>query len=108
MKSTCNSDHYHLQEWLVAIITAAFAVKFEICSYRDNYEKQFMKEDELFLQSVAYADTRTIEEKDAFRDERLRDVDLKIQSGLLSLVIAEEDTMKTLDFVVLIPKLLPI
>lgn len=94
-----NAEHYGLQERLLAIITAAFAVKFKISGFRDNYDKLFTKEDELYLQSVAYADTKTIEEKDAFRDQRLRYVELKVQSGLLSLVTAEAEAAKTLDFV---------
>lgn len=94
-----NAEHYHLQEQLVAAVTAAFAAKFKISGYRDSYEKLFKKEDELYLQSAGYADTKVVEEKDAFRDRRFRHVDLTIQSGLLSLTEAEAEAAEKLDFV---------
>lgn len=94
-----NAEHYHLQERLLTAIPSAFAEKFKISGFRDNYEKLFVKEDELYLQSLAYADTKTIEEKDAFRDQRLRHVDLKLQGGLLSLVDAEIEAAKKINFV---------
>ena len=42
--------------------------------FRDNYVSLFEKEDALYLQGVAYADTKEIEVKDAFRDQRTRHV----------------------------------
>ena len=94
-----NAEHYHLQEQFVAIITAAFAAKFKISGFRGNYEKLFTKEDELYLQSLAYADTKTIEEKDAVRDARYRYVDLTVQSKLLSLVASDKEAAEKIAFV---------
>lgn len=93
-----NAEHYHLHEQLVAVIPAEFATKYKIGGFRDNYVGLFAKEDELYLQGLAYADTKVVEAKDAFRDQRTRHVFLKVEDGLLSLVEEEVEAAKKLDF----------
>ena len=56
---------------------------------RDTYAGLFTKEDESYLQSLGYADTKEIEAKDAVRDQRFRFVDLTVQTKLLSMTDAE-------------------
>lgn len=94
-----NAEHYHLQEQFMAIVTTAFAVDFKINGFRTNYEELFKKEDALYLQSTAYADTKIVEEKDVVRDTRYRYIDLTVQGKLLSLAPSDQKSAERISFV---------
>ena len=93
-----NAEHYHLQEQILAIITEAFATKFNITSVYNSYASAFQKEDEAYLQSVAYADTKQIETKNDERTGGLRYLQLGIQSKQFSPVANEKEAAESLLF----------
>ena len=93
-----NAEHYHLQEQILAIITEAFATKFNITSVYTSYASAFQKEDEAYLQSVAYADTKQIEAKNDERTGGLRYLQLGIQSKQFSPVADEKEAAESLLF----------
>lgn len=98
LRDSRNAEHYRLQEQLLAAITAEFVSTYKIDDFRNNYAALFAKEDEAYLQNVAFADTKPIEEADALRDQRFRFVDLTVQSKQLSTVVAEKDAADRLAF----------
>ena len=93
-----NAEHYDLQNSLLNAITAGFATKFGISELRVKYEDLFRKEDNAYLQTQAFADTRMIDEKDALRDQRFRLIDLTVQSKLLGLTPAEQEAAQKIAF----------
>lgn len=94
-----NSEHYELQEQLLAVITPEFAEKFGINGFRVNYNSAFIKEDEAFLESQALLDTKLVQEKDAARDERLRYIELGVQLKQISLLAADKEAAEKITYV---------
>lgn len=84
-----NAEHYNLQEALLKAISAQFASKYKLDPLRNAYQTLFEKEDAIFLQTRAFADTKELSEKDAVRDRYLR----LFKATLLSkeLGLSEED-----------------
>lgn len=93
-----NGEHYHLQEQLLGAIPAAFATQYNVSGFRDNYAVLFEKEDKAFLESQALADTKLLETKDAVRDERLRYLELMVQTKQLSLTPTEKEAAEKMAF----------
>lgn len=100
LKDARNSEHYNLQEQFLRVITAAFATKYGLTDLRDAYAAQFALEDEAYLQSQAYADTKEIEEKDALRDQLFRYVAQTVQAKTLSPLADEKAAAERVDFAV--------
>lgn len=67
-----NAEHYNLQEALLKAVSAQFATKYKLDSLRNAYQTLFEKEDSIFLQTRAFADTKELSAKDAVRDRYLR------------------------------------
>lgn len=80
-----NSEHYHLQEALLKAVPADFATQYNLTTLRETYLSMFNKEDSIFLQTRAFADTEDLTEKDFQRDRLFRLVKLTTQSKELSL-----------------------
>ena len=93
-----NGEHYNLQEMLLQIVSSEFATKYGLAQLRDNYMSLFVKEDEAYLQSQAFAETKEIEESDSIRDKRLRHIELTVQSKELSLTAAEVEAAAKVAF----------
>ncbi|WP_304252611.1 DUF6261 family protein [Parabacteroides gordonii] len=89
LKSARNAEHYNLYTQLLRVVPADFATQYKVTALRDSFATLFEKEDEAYLQSMAFADTKEIEEKDTIRDQRFRYLDLTVQSKQLSTVDAE-------------------
>ena len=84
-----NAEHYNLYTQLQRVVPADFATLYKVAALRDSFVTLFEKENEAYLQSMAFADTKEIEEKDTVRDKRFRYLDLTMQSKQLSTVDAE-------------------
>lgn len=93
-----NAEHYNLHTQLLKAIPADFASTYKVTALRDTYAGLFAKEDESYLQSLGYADTKEIEAKDAVRDQRFRFVDLTVQTKLLSMTDAEVKAAEKVSF----------
>ena len=84
-----NAEHYNLQTQLLRVISSDFATTYKLTALRDIYAGLFAKEDESYLQSLGYADTKEIEAKDTVRDQRFRYLTLSVQTKSLSTTEAE-------------------
>lgn len=89
LKSARNAEHYNLQEALLKAVSTSFAAEYKLTELRDSYASLFEKEDSIYLQNKAFADTKELSDKDAVRDRFFRLVKLTIQSKQLSLIPAE-------------------
>lgn len=89
LKSARNAEHYNLQEALLKAVSTSFAAEYKLTELRDSYASLFDKEDSIYLQNKAFADTKELSDKDAVRDRLFRLVKLTIQSKQLSLIPAE-------------------
>lgn len=89
LKSARNAEHYNLQEALLKAVSTSFAAEYKLTELRDSYASLFDKEDSIYLQNKAFADTKELSDKDAVRDRFFRLVKLTIQSKQLSLIPAE-------------------
>ena len=98
LKNARNSEHYNLQEQFLRVIPADFATQYGLTQLRNSYLSLFEKEDEAYLQSQAFADTKKIEAQDSVRDQRLRYVDLSVQSKGLSTVASEVEAAEKITF----------
>lgn len=63
-----NAEHYQIHAGILAIITSEFAEKYRFSKIREEYAALFKTEDTVYLQSRAYEDTKSINQKDAERD----------------------------------------
>ena len=99
LKSARNAEHYHLQEALLKAVTANFATKYKLGELLGKYAVLFEKEDNIYLQTQGYADTKELADKDAVRDRLFRLVKLTIQSKELSLEEDEATAAAKLAFV---------
>lgn len=95
-----NSEHYNLYTQILKITSEDFAKKYKLTAFRDSLAASFEKEDEAYLQTLAFADTKEIDQKDEERDTRLRQVDLTVQSKVLSLIEAEVEAGKQVNFAI--------
>lgn len=84
-----NAEHYNLQEAFLKAVSDAFAAKYKLNELRADYASQFGKEDEIYLQSQAFADTNDLSATDAKRDKLFRLVKLTVESKELSLTEAD-------------------
>lgn len=89
LKSARNAEHYNLQEALLKAVSTSFAAEYKLTELRDSYMSLFEKEDSIYLQNKAFADTKELSDRDAVRDRFFRLVKLTIQSKQLSLIPAE-------------------
>ena len=89
LKSARNAEHYNLHEALLKAVSTSFAAEYKLTELRDSYASLFDKEDSIYLQNKAFADTKELSDKDAVRDRLFRLVKLTIQSKQLSLIPAE-------------------
>lgn len=89
LKSARNAEHYNLQEALLKAVSTSFAAEYKLTELRDSYASLFDKEDSIYLQNKAFADTKELSDNDAVRDRLFRLVKLTIQSKQLSLIPAE-------------------
>lgn len=99
LKSARNAEHYNLQEALLKAVSTSFAAEYKLTELRDSYASLFDKEDSIYLQNKAFADTKELSDKDAVRDRFFRLVKLTIQSKQLSLIPAEVAAGDKLAFV---------
>lgn len=93
-----NAEHYGLQEAFLAIITSELADEYKFSSLRNKYQSAFNREDEAYLQCLAFADTKLIEERDRLRIQRYRLFDLTVQSKLYSLIPSEVEAAEKMKF----------
>lgn len=93
-----NAEHYNLYSQILRVVTTDFATTYKLTALRDSLAAAFDDEDEAYLQSQSYADTKDIEEKDTVRDRLFRLIDLSIQSKKLSLVEAETKAAEKVAF----------
>lgn len=89
LKSARNAEHYNLQEALLKAVSTSFAAEYKLTELRNSYMSLFEKEDSIYLQNKAFADTKELSDRDAVRDRFFRLVKLTIQSKQLSLIPAE-------------------
>ena len=95
-----NAEHYNLYLQTLKIITVDFATKYKLTALRDALAAAFDGEDEAYLQSRSFADTKEIDEKDAVRDKRFRFIFLTTESKELSLVEAEAKAAEKVAFAI--------
>ncbi|WP_455638780.1 DUF6261 family protein [Parabacteroides sp.] len=95
-----NAEHYNLYTQVLNIITPVFCTKYKLTAQRDALAAAFDAEDEAYLQSRSFADTKEIEEKDAVRDKRFRFITLTTDSKALSLVPAEAEAAAKVAFAI--------
>lgn len=93
-----NAEHYNLYLQVLNIVTDDFATKYKVSALRNALAVAFANEDEAYLQSQAFENTKEIDEKDAVRDQRLRYINLTVQTKELSMVDAEVNAAKKLAF----------
>lgn len=95
-----NAEHYNLYLQTLKIITADFATNYKLTVLRNACAAAFDAEDDAYLQSRAFADTKEIDEKDAVRDKRFRFIFLTTESKELSLVEAEAQAAMKVAFAI--------
>ena len=95
-----NAEHYSLYLQTLKIITVDFATKYKLTALRDAFAAAFDGEDDAYLQSRSFADTKEIDEKDAVRDKRFRFIFLTTESKELSLVEAEAKAAEKVAFAI--------
>ncbi len=88
-----------MQEALLRVITAEFSTSYQLSALREAYSKAFQKEDNVYLQTRAFADTKALAEKDAERGRLFRHIKLTIQGKSLGLNAEEAETASKLMFI---------
>lgn len=99
LKSARNAEHYNLQQSLLEAAPAEFATKFKLTELRDNYAALFDKEDDVYLQNRAFADSEEVQASDVERDGRLSFYNLSLKVKKLSKVKEDEEAVNKLLFV---------
>lgn len=94
-----NAEHYNLQQSLLEAAPAEFATKFKLTELRDNYAALFDKQDDVYLQNRAFADSEEVQASDAERDSRLSFYTLSLKVKKLSKKKEDEEAIKKLTFV---------
>ena len=100
LKDARNAEHYNLYTQILRVVAVDLATKYKIAALRDALAAAFDAEDEAYLQSRAFADTKEIEEKDVVRDKRFRFITLTTESKSLSLVPAEAEAAGKVAFAI--------
>lgn len=100
LQSARNAEHYNLYLQVLNIVTTDFATKYKLTALRDAFAAAFDGEDDAYLQSRSFADTKEIDEKDAVRDKRFRFIFLTTESKELSLVEAEAKAAEKVAFAI--------
>ena len=89
LKSARNAEHCNLQEAFLKAASNEFAAKYKLNELRADFASLFAKEDDIYLQSQAFADTNDLSVADAKRDRLFRLIKLTVESKELSLTDAE-------------------
>lgn len=100
LQSARNAEHYNLYLRTLNIVTTDFAAKYKLAALREAFATAFDNEDEAYLQSKSFADTKEIDAKDAVRDKRFRHIFLTTESKELSLVEAEVKAAEKVAFAI--------
>lgn len=98
LKSARNAEHYNLQEAFLKAVGDGFATKYKLNELRADFASLFEKEDQIYLQSQAFADTNDLSAADAKRDRLFRLVKLTVESKELSLTEAEANAADKVAF----------
>ena len=98
LKSARNAEHYNLQEAFLKAASNEFAAKYKLNELRADFASLFAKEDEIYLQSQAFADTNDLSVADAKRDRLFRLIKLTVESKELSLTDAEANAAAKVAF----------
>lgn len=94
-----NAEHYNLQQSLLKAAPAEFATKYKLAELRDIYAALFDKEDDVYLQNRAFADSEEVQASDTNRDGRFSLYNLSLKVKKLSNNKEDEEAVNKLLFV---------